>query len=102
VGLSGPISLAELPSAPEQAFKFAEKTADIALTKWRFLFGGAFVVLSVILFLAGHYKPIADNFVPSFTDRSWTLTKLLFFLGCAFSGREVIESVVQGFKTVRS
>lgn len=100
MALKRPTSINAVPQVTDKALELAGDLAHINLTKFRFKFGCAFIVMGILLFLAGHFKPLLQFFASDFTDRSWTLTLLLLALGAAFSGKEVVEAFVSAFKSI--
>jgi hypothetical protein len=102
LSLNGPKDLQSAPNVSDRALELASDFAHIELTKFRFRIGCAFIVLAIFVFFLGHSIFVDQYFTTDFTARSWTITELLLVLGAAFAGKEVVESLVTAFKSIKS
>lgn len=58
-------------------------------------------VASVIIFLAGESKDLAEHFRDDFPAKSWIAAIAIFVFGLALCGKEVIESVLHVAREIR-
>lgn len=95
-----PKSLETVPLVSDAAIGLATEFAKNDITKFRFKSGCCMVFSGVLLFLIAHLKITAALFLPEFTERSWTITKWMVWIGVALAGKEVVEGIVSGIKSV--
>jgi hypothetical protein len=98
MALKRPKPITDVPSVHDAALELAADVARGELTKFRFKLGGCFVILSVLVWLAGDLNEIGAHFRPGFPSHAWTAAKALFFTGLAFAGKEIIEGVINGVR----
>jgi hypothetical protein len=92
-------SLEDLPAVTGKAVDLATRLLEDDITRWRFKFGRQFVIAALGVFFAGHFAPFASYFTGDFPAHAWIASEALFGLGAAFSGKEVIESLVAAAKS---
>jgi hypothetical protein len=104
MALSKPVAVDALPPVTRKAEALAAHLANIDLTKFltklRFGTGCALVAVSIAVFFLGHSLFVNQYFTPDFADRSWHLTIILLILGAAFAGKEVVDGLGAGLKSL--
>ncbi|HEY1754423.1 MAG TPA: hypothetical protein VGG72_03440 [Bryobacteraceae bacterium] len=104
MALKKPVPVGDIKPVREEALGLALDLArirvNVELTKFRFKSGGLLLFLSVLIFLAGESIEVGKHFRPEFPDRAWFVAKMLFLVGLAFAGREIVEAVIGGWKSV--
>jgi hypothetical protein len=100
VALKKPTAINATPPVSPKAVALASDLAHIDLTRFRFKTGCGLIGFAVFIFFLGHLLWLAQFFSKDFTDRSWTLTKILLALGVAFAGKEVAEAFGGAIKSL--
>ena len=95
-----PTPLEQVPRVSDKAVDLAARITENDITKFRFKFGGFFIGSALVVFLLGHFVPVAQYFTTDFPEHAWTITKIMLCIGSAFSGREVIEALASGLKNI--
>lgn len=98
MAIEGATSLQGVGPVTDAAVALNARLIENDITRFRFKFGGVFILAGLLVFFVGHLVPFAQYFTKDFPDHSWTVTKTMFWLGAAFSGKEVVESLISAAK----
>ena len=100
MAIEGAVSVQGVRPVTDAAVALNEKLVENDITRFRFKFGGMFILSGLFVFFVGHLVPFAQYFTKDFPDLSWTVTRIMFGFGAAFSGKEVVESLASAVKTI--
>lgn len=85
-----PRAVEELPSASEAAIGLVGDLAQMQLTKFRFVFGGFFILVGVTLKVLPHLTATAGWFTADFPHEvGW----VVMAIGAALAGPEIFKSM---------
>ena len=91
-----------VPAVTERAIEVSAKLTAHDITKFRFKFGRQFIFLGLGSFLLGDFLPATKYFSDDFPRHAWIVAIIMFALGAAFSGKEVVESLAKAIKSFKS
>jgi hypothetical protein len=102
VALKRLVSIQEVPKVTNAAFKWVAEDARLKFKIFGYKIGTLFILLAVFLLVCSHLLAVSTYFVPSFPDRAWYSAIILFCLGAAFAGTEVVESFAKAVSAAKS